>query len=122
MLRFHVKNWLIRVYRTKKTKKDSSDQSSPQQSDNTTTKNRSLFKTIKKEKAASIDSNTIGSYFRFHNHLTTKNGIDVREETTQKSISVHRAVVPNSPFLSRRFYDWPPNPSISKVDVYSPMS
>jgi hypothetical protein len=75
---------------------------------------------MKKEKGVGVASNEIGSHFRFHNHLTTKNGIDAREEIAQKSASVYRAVVPNSPLLSRRFYDWPPIPSFSKVDVYSP--
>jgi hypothetical protein len=57
--------------------------------------------------------------FQFHNHLTTDQGIDVREEKTNKSGIVHRAVVPNSPLISRRFYDWPPNPSLSQVDPYT---
>ena len=57
--------------------------------------------------------------FQFHNHLVTHGGVDLRREKSEKSTSsVHRAVVPTSPFISRRFYDWPPNPSLSKVDVY----
>lgn len=58
--------------------------------------------------------------FQFHNHLLTNGGVDLRREKSAKSTSsVHRAVVPTSPLISRRFYDWPPNPSLSKVDVYS---
>lgn len=58
--------------------------------------------------------------FRFHNHLLTMGGNDLREEKSIKSSgTVHRAVVPNSPLISRRFYDWPPNPSLSKVDIHS---
>lgn len=58
--------------------------------------------------------------FQFHNHLVTHGGVDLREEKSAKSTSsVHRAVVPTSPLISRRFYDWPPNPSLSKAEVYS---
>ncbi len=58
--------------------------------------------------------------FQFHNHLVTHGGIDLRKEKSAKSTcSVHRAVVPTSPLISRRFYDWPPNPSLSKVEVFS---
>ena len=57
--------------------------------------------------------------FQFHNHLVTHGGIDLREEKCAKSTrAVHRAVVPTSPLISRRFYDWPPNPSLSKVEIY----
>mmetsp|Transcript_9560 Transcript_9560/g.15843 ORF Transcript_9560/g.15843 Transcript_9560/m.15843 type:complete len:532 (+) Transcript_9560:89-1684(+) len=58
--------------------------------------------------------------FQFHNHLLTHGGIDLREEKSAKSTSsVHRAIVPTSPLISRRFFDWPPNPSLSKVEVFS---
>ena len=58
--------------------------------------------------------------FQFHNHLLTHGGVDLRKEKSAKSTSsIHRAVVPTTPLISRRFYDWPPNPSLSKVDVYS---
>lgn len=60
------------------------------------------------------------SNFQFHNHLTTDAGIDVRDKKYNKlAPTVRRAVVPNSPLISRRFYDWPPDPSVSKVDIYS---
>mmetsp|Transcript_19924 Transcript_19924/g.41899 ORF Transcript_19924/g.41899 Transcript_19924/m.41899 type:complete len:1150 (+) Transcript_19924:42-3491(+) len=55
--------------------------------------------------------------FRFHSHLATMGGHDFREKIDRQSRTIHRAVVPNSPFVSRRFYDWPPNPSLSKIDV-----
>lgn len=58
-------------------------------------------------------------HFEFHNHCMTDQGVDKREDKMNKSHSVHRAVVPNSPLISRRFYDWPPNPSLSKVDIYT---
>lgn len=58
------------------------------------------------------------SDFRFHNHLMTNGGIDLREDKQKSEGKVYRAVVPNSPFISRRFYDWPPNPSLSRADVY----
>lgn len=66
----------------------------------------------------SLDSTT--RKFTFHNHLLTNNGNDARggkEEKRSKQIA-HRAVVPNSPLISRRFYDWPPNPSLSTVDPF----
>lgn len=57
--------------------------------------------------------------FQFHNHLTTDGGNDTRDKKFSKGAPVaRRALVPNSPLISRRFYDWPPNPSVSKVDVY----
>ncbi len=55
--------------------------------------------------------------FRFHSHLATMGGHDFRGKIDRQSSTIHRAVVPNSPLISRRFYDWPPNPSLSKVDV-----
>lgn len=54
--------------------------------------------------------------FRFHNHLLTNAGIDLGDEKRKLSGKVYRAVVPSSPLTSRRFYDWPPNPSLSHVD------
>jgi len=61
------------------------------------------------------------SSFQFHNHLTTDAGVDTRSKKSSKSATiVRRALVPNSPLLSRRFYDWPPNPSVSTVDIYTP--
>jgi len=58
--------------------------------------------------------------FQFHNHLLTHGGVDLRKEKSAKSTSsVHRAVVPTTPLISRRFFDWPPNPSLSKADVIS---
>ena len=53
------------------------------------------------------------NHFRFHNHLLTDGGIGLRQDTKNSSGKVYRAVVPNSPLISRRFYDWPPNPSLS---------
>ena len=53
------------------------------------------------------------NHFRFHNHLLTDGGIDLRQDNKNSSGKVYRAVVPNSPLISRRFYDWPPNPSLS---------
>jgi hypothetical protein len=57
-----------------------------------------------------------GNFFRFHNHLLTNGGSDLRAE--KKRGKIYRAVVPNSPLLSRRLYDWPPNPSLSRVDSH----
>merc|ERR1712194_316352 len=92
-------NWLLRVQgklppNKKKNKKASGE-----------TKNES-----KKNGASS---------FQFHNHLATDAGIDVRDKRNKSTSGVRRAVVPNSPLISRRFYDWPPNPSVSTVDVYT---
>mmetsp|Transcript_26725 Transcript_26725/g.57465 ORF Transcript_26725/g.57465 Transcript_26725/m.57465 type:complete len:1125 (-) Transcript_26725:1193-4567(-) len=105
-------NWLARIYRKKHPKKKKSPdklEASQKAADNKSKKNKTPKKTIGPSKN-----------FQFHNHLTTDHGIDVREEKSNKSThSVHRAVVPNSPLISRRFYDWPPNPSLSKVDIYS---
>ena len=56
--------------------------------------------------------------FRFHNHLLTNGGIDLREEKKRAPSKVYKAVVPNSPLISRRFYDWPPNPSLSHVESH----
>lgn len=101
-------NWLIRVAGLIPQKKKSSGQGG-------TTK-KVDNKSKKKSKKAGEQSN----YFQFHNHTTTDQGIDTRETKSHKSThSVHRAVVPYSPLISRRFYDWPPNPSLSKVDIYS---
>jgi hypothetical protein len=62
----------------------------------------------------------IAQEFQFHNHLITHGGVDLRKEKSAKSTSsVHRAIVPTSPLISRRFFDWPPNPSLSKADAYS---
>jgi len=77
-------------------------------------------KKSKKNKGATKDSSGQSNNFQFHNHLTTDAGVDKRRKKSDKSThSVHRAVIPHSPLLSRRFYDWPPNPSVSKVDIYS---
>lgn len=78
----------------------------------------------KKKKTTQVKfSDGVTKNFQFHNHLATDQGIDVREERMSKSTSaMHRAVVPNSPLISRRFYDWPPNPSLSKVDIYDDAS
>lgn len=74
----------------------------------------------KKKKTTLREASGPSNNFQFHNHLTTDAGRDVREKISDKSTtSVHRAVIPNSPLISRRFYDWPPNPSLSKVDIYS---
>lgn len=126
-LKFHAKNWLVRVFRKKKRKKEElpDDPSSLPIAGSRVARalgaiKQSPFKDKRKGKVATCDPKTIGAHFRFHNHLTTANGIDVRAERAEKSAySIHRAVVPNSPLLSRRFYDWPPNPSLSKVDIYS---
>ena len=66
----------------------------------------------------SLDSTT--RKFTFHNHLLTNNGNDARggKEEKRSKHAVHRAVVPNSPLISRRFYDWPPNPSLSTVEPF----
>mmetsp|Transcript_20137 Transcript_20137/g.34306 ORF Transcript_20137/g.34306 Transcript_20137/m.34306 type:complete len:738 (+) Transcript_20137:1222-3435(+) len=62
----------------------------------------------------------VSEEFEFHNHLLTHGGVDLREEKSAKTTSsVHRAIVPTSPLISRRFFDWPPNPSLSKVKVCS---
>jgi hypothetical protein len=122
-LAFHGKNWLVRVYRKEKNKNEElNDPLSPP----ATAVGRgfgglSPFRNKRKGKLAPCDATkTTGLHFRFHNHLTTANGIDVRAERAHKSgCAVHRAVVPNSPLLSRRFYDWPPNPALSKVEFYS---
>lgn len=73
-----------------------------------------------KEHVTADEPKSSGNYFRFHSHLVTDNGgIDVKEERELESNnSVHRAIVPNTPLLSRRFYDWPPNPFLSKVEIY----
>ena len=108
---FH-KNWLVRKYRQKKVRvvelpNQQADASQEQE------------KTTPKRKKPKVTY--FGNEFRFHNHTLTNKGIDMREVTssTKTTSSVHRAVVPTSPFISRRFYDWPPNPSLSKVSVYS---
>lgn len=94
-------NWFIGKFVLKKRKK------SPGASVEATSKRKNLKGQASEE-------------FQFHNHLVTHGGKDLREEKSAKSTSsVHRAVVPTSPLISRRFYDWPPNPSLSKVEVYS---
>lgn len=107
------KNWLARKYRKKKTiVAESPDQIG------TSSQDQVSKSTPKKKKAKTL---YFGQDFRFHNHTMTNKGIDMREvSSSNKSTSiVHRAVVPTSPFISRRFYDWPPNPSLSKVSIYS---
>ncbi len=106
------KNWLVRKYRQKKVKvveppKQQADASQNQ------------MKTTQKKKKTK--ATYFGNEFRFHNHTLTNKGIDMREVTSsnKSTRSLHRAVVPTSPFISRRFYDWPPNPSLSKVSIYS---
>lgn len=92
-------NWLVRLY-VKKHPKEKKSKAKPKAAE-------------RKVKGKNL------KHFQFHNHLLTDQGIDVREGKANKSTSsVHRAVVPNSPLISRRFYDWPPNPSLSKVRVY----
>jgi len=103
-------NWALRVVGKlppKKKKKPSVADDASKKNDAKSKKNKAL----REEDSCN---------FQFHNHLATDAGKDVRDEKWGKSTtSVHRAVVPNSPLLSRRFYDWPPNPSLSKVDIYS---
>lgn len=60
--------------------------------------------------------------FRFHNHLLTNGGMDLREDKKKTPSKVYRAVIPNSPLISRRFYDWPPNPSLSRVERLEPVT
>ena len=88
-----TKNWLVRIYKDPRKKKK---------------------KKKEEPKIAQIQS----KQWHFHNHLTTDQGVDLREKREEKSTTFHRAVVPNAPILSRRFYDWPPNPSLSKVEIY----
>ncbi len=106
------KNWLVRKYRRKKGKvvEPLNQQADASQNQVKTTPKKKMTK-----------ANHFGNAFRFHNHTLTNKGIDMREVTSlnKSTSSVHRAVVPTSPFISRRFYDWPPNPSLSKVSVYS---
>lgn len=103
VLLFSRKNWAIRLAGLVPKKKKK--QEDPQKS------KKGKKKTLTRR--ASADG-----YFEFHNHCTTDQGIDVRDRRTSKATgSVHRAIVPYSPLISRRFYDWPPNPSLSKVDI-----
>jgi len=104
-------NWLLRVSgKLPKKKKSPGQEDASKKSENKS----------KKNKTASREASGPSNNFQFHNHLTTDAGRDVREKISDKSTtSVHRAVIPNSPLISRRFYDWPPNPSLSKVDIYS---
>ena len=107
-------NWLLRIYKKKKPKKEKKDDK-----DSTLPKSNKSPKKNRKTQVVKF-SGSATKEFQFHNHLTTDQGIDVREEKSNKSTtSVHRAVVPNSPLISRRFYDWPPNPSLSQVTVYT---
>lgn len=101
-----AKNYIVgKILMKKKKKKDSSPPPPPQAPSSPLKKNP-------KGKAA--------QEFQFHNHLLTHGGVDLRKEKSAKSTSsIHRAVVPTSPLISRRFFDWPPNPSLSKVDVVS---
>lgn len=80
-------------------------------------KNRNFFKPTTGP-GRSEQPHEISDDFRFHNHLLTSGGIDLRAEKKKSSSMVYRAVIPNSPLISRRFYDWPPNPSLSHVDIY----
>lgn len=86
--------------------------------DDASVSKKSRWKSKKQQKQAKSAAHS--NRFEFHNHITTMGGIDRREKISDKSTNtVHRAVVPNTPLISRRFYDWPPNPTLSKVDVYS---
>ena len=106
-------NWLLRLYKKKKPKKEKKDDKDSASAKSNKSKKNKKTHVVK-------FSGSVAKDFQFHNHLTTDQGIDVREEKSNKSTtSVHRAVVPNSPLISRRFYDWPPNPSLSQVTVYS---
>jgi hypothetical protein len=69
------------------------------------------------EFAVNTNGHKDGEFFRFHNHLLTNGGIDLIAEKKKSSGKVYRAVVPNSPLQSRRFYDWPPNPSLSRIQA-----
>ena len=120
---YSLKNWLIRVMRQMypNKQKELAPQDSPRKSDKKG-KNVISFLTSNipggKRLQAIRKDQSFGD-FRFHNHIVTNGGIDLREErSTKSSTACHRAVVPNSPLISRRFYDWPPIPSLSKVDVY----
>lgn len=111
-------NWLVRLIKKKTTKKEAVSQDTAQKSNHK--RGASLgfpltsFGVIK----SPMSKSTTTEDFRFHNHLMTSGGVDLREEKSMKSSgAVYRAVVPTSPLISRRFYDWPPNPSLSKVDV-----
>lgn len=104
---FGPQNWVIRVmgWMPKKKKKPAGGDASQ--------KTGKSKKNPKKSKRSSTGN------FLFHNHLATDAGRDTREHKSIKSDKVHRALVPNSPLMSRRFYDWPPNPSLSKVEIHS---
>jgi len=102
-------NWLLRVSGKLPKKKESKEDTT-----------KKFEKNSEKSKGSFKDSSRQSNNFQFHNHLVTGAGIDNRQKKWDKSThSVHRAVIPHSPLLSRRFYDWPPNPSVSKADIYS---
>jgi hypothetical protein len=113
-------NLLVRIMLEKKAKmkedkqKEADAQDAPQDKEVNTSRN--FFKSSK----CTVDPLALeatSDHFRFHNHLHTSYGIDLREEKRKSGGCVYRAVVPNSPLISRRFYDWPPNPSLSHVDI-----
>eukprot|EP00804_Cyclotella_cryptica_P011642 CCRYP_017541-RA/>CCRYP_017541-RA protein AED:0.05 eAED:0.05 QI:693/1/1/1/1/0.87/8/165/965 len=110
-------NIFVRIMLERSTKKRE-DRSTPQNiSKKKDKKNRNFFKST--TGPGRIDQTSeISNSFKFHNHLLTTGGIDLRTEKKKSSSVLYRAVIPNSPLISRRFYDWPPNPSLSHVAIY----
>ena len=113
-------NYFAKAFLDRKKAKDGATHRNNNKNNGTPRPNKVILSTtadISKALPSEVTVSRGSDNFRFHNHLLTDGGIDLRQDTKNSSGKVYRAVVPNSPLISRRFYDWPPIPSLSHAFI-----